>query len=57
MDGLGIGLIHKPILVIVRYMPKQEHTSKGRWFKVMGISNLDKVLFKLLINTDMDVLG
>ena len=56
MDGLGMGLIHKPILVIVRYMPKQEHTSKGRWFKVMGISNLDKVLFKLLINTDMDVL-
>ncbi len=56
MDGLGMGLIHKSILVIVRYMPKQEHTSKGRWFKVMGISNLDKVLFKLLINTDMDVL-
>jgi hypothetical protein len=38
-------------------MPKQEHPSKGRWFKVMGISNLDKVLFKLFINTDMDVLG
>ena len=56
MDGLGMGLIHESILVIVRYMPKQEHTSKGRRFKVMGISNLDKVLFKLLINTDMDVL-